>query len=176
MIFYECPDKLICYFLFFHCIKEPSLFMEGGGGGLKLLFPKSHADCIHKPSRLFFKLLGIMINDTITWNNHIDYICRKASCWIYFLILLKRTGKSPSDPVSSFCSLIRSILEHACKVWHPWLTREQSRTIEHLQARVLNRAFPQLEYHNALNETGFEALEQRRETEFLRKLLILTTN
>ncbi len=29
---------------------------------------------------------------------------------------------------------------------------------------------------NALNETGLEALEQRRETEFLRKLLILTTN
>ncbi len=29
--------------------------MEGGeGGGLKLLFPKSHADCIHKPSELFF--------------------------------------------------------------------------------------------------------------------------
>ncbi len=27
----------------------------------------------------FFKLLGIMINDSITWNNHIDYICGKAS-------------------------------------------------------------------------------------------------
>ncbi len=37
----------------------------------------------------FFKLLGIMINDTNTWNNHIDYICVKASCRIYFLILLK---------------------------------------------------------------------------------------
>ncbi len=50
------------------------------------------------------------------------------------------------------------------KVWHPGLTREQSSIIEHLQARVLNLAFPQLEYHDALNEAGLEALEQRKET------------
>ncbi len=127
----------------------------------------------------FFKLLSIMINDTITWNNHIDYICGKASRRIYFLILLKRAGKSPSDLVSVFCSLIRSILEYTCEVWHLGLTREQSHTIEHLQARFLNLAFPQLEYHNALNEASLEALEQRRETKcrlFLRTLLILTTN
>ncbi len=30
MIFYGCPDQLICLFLF-HCIKEPSLFMTGRG-------------------------------------------------------------------------------------------------------------------------------------------------
>ncbi len=112
----------------------------------------------------FFKLLGIMINDTITWNNHIDYICAKASCRIYFFILLKRAGKLPSDLVSIFFSLIRLILEYACKVWHSGLTREQSRTKEHLQVKVLNLDFPQLEYHDALNEAGLEALEQRRET------------
>ncbi len=57
----------------------------------------------------FYKLLGIMINDTITWNNHIDYICGKSSCIIYFVILLKRAGKS--DLMYVFCSLIRSILD-----------------------------------------------------------------
>ncbi len=68
----------------------------------------------------FFKLLGIMINDTITWNNNIDYICGKASHRMYFLILLKQAGKSTSDIVSVFCSLIRSILEDACEVLASW--------------------------------------------------------
>ncbi len=126
------------------------------------------------------KLRGIMINDTITWNNHIDYICGKALCRIYFLILLKRPGKSPSDLVSVFSSLIRSILEYACEFWHPVLTREPSHTIEHLQVRVLNLAFPSLEYYDALNEAGIETLEQKRETKcrqfFFKTLLILTTN
>ncbi len=105
-----------------------------------------------------------MIHDTITWNNHIDYIYGKPSCRIYFLIVLKRADKLPSDLVSVFCYLIRSILEYACEVWHPGLTMEQSHTIEHLHIRVRNLVFPQLEYHNALNDAGLEALEQRRET------------
>ncbi len=56
-------------------------------------------------------------------------------------------------------------MEYACKVWHPGLTREQSRIIEHLLVSVLNLTFPQLEYHDALNEAGIkEALEQKIET------------
>ncbi len=41
----------------------------------------------------FFTFLGIMINETITWNNHIDYICGQTSHRIYFFILLKQAGK-----------------------------------------------------------------------------------
>ncbi len=94
----------------------------------------------------FFKLLGIRINAISTWNNHIDYICGKASCRIYFLILLRWPGKSPLDLVSVFCSLIRSILEYSCEVWPPGFTRE------HLQVRDINLAYPQLEYSNALSD------------------------
>ncbi len=51
MIFYGRTDQLICHF-HFHCIKETSLFMEGGG--TEIAFPNSNADCNHKPSRLLF--------------------------------------------------------------------------------------------------------------------------
>ncbi len=34
-----------------------------------------------------FKLLGLMINNQLTWDNYVDYICGKASCRIYFLCL-----------------------------------------------------------------------------------------
>ena len=57
-----------------------------------------------------FKLLGIMINSNLSWHNHVDYICSKASTWIYFLILLKRAGISPTDIVQVYCSIVRSAL------------------------------------------------------------------
>ncbi len=53
MIFYGWPDQLICHFLFlFTALRNHhNLWKEGG---LKLHSPKSHADCIHKPSKLFY--------------------------------------------------------------------------------------------------------------------------
>ena len=110
-----------------------------------------------------FKLLGLHVNDKLTWHEHIDHICSKASRRIYFLILLKRAGKSPSDVVDTYISIIRSVLEYACIVWHPGLTKHQSEQIEHIQKRSLSIAYPEFDYNEALNKTNLETLFQRRE-------------
>ena len=110
-----------------------------------------------------FKLLGLIINNQLTWGNHVDYICSKASRRIYFLCLLRRAAKSPSDIVAVFCSIVRSVLEYSCEVWHPGLTKQQSATIEHIQKRALRIAYPNLGYEDVLEETGLTTLAQRRE-------------
>ncbi len=46
-----------------------------------------------------FKLLGLMFNNCLTWSDYIDYICGTVSQRIYFLCLLKRSGKPSSDRV-----------------------------------------------------------------------------
>ena len=46
-----------------------------------------------------FKLLGVIINNKLNWNDHTDYICEKASQLVYFLILLKGASKQASDIV-----------------------------------------------------------------------------
>ena len=38
------------------------------------------------------KLLGVIINENLKWNCHVDYITAKASKKLYALILLKRAG------------------------------------------------------------------------------------
>ncbi len=54
MIFYGCPDQLFCYFPFlFPCIKEPSLFMEGGGGGTNCFPPKAMPIVFISPAGYF---------------------------------------------------------------------------------------------------------------------------
>ncbi len=66
------------------------------------------------------------------------------------------------NPADMYVSIIRSVLEYACEVWHPGLTREQSNTLEHLPVRALNVAYPELNYRKALNEGGIVSLKQRR--------------
>ena len=47
-----------------------------------------------------FKLLGVVISSDLTWDAHVSHILSKSSKRIY-------------------CSVIRSVLEYACPVWHP---------------------------------------------------------
>ena len=114
-----------------------------------------------------FKMLGVMINNRLTWCDHVDYICGKAAKRLYFLCLLRRAGKPPKDIVTVFCSVIRSVLEYACEVWHPGLTQEQSDKIEHLQKRALRIAYPDQEYKGAMEIAGLIPLHQRREARCL---------
>ncbi len=79
------------------------------------------------------KLLGLIINNKLTWHDHVEYISSKASCRIYFLCILRWAGKPPTDIIRMYTSVIRSVLEYACEVWHSGLTKEQSDTLEHLQ-------------------------------------------
>ncbi len=43
-----------------------------------------------------FKLFCPMIENKLSWDEHVEYLCGKTSKRIYFLILLKRAGRSPS--------------------------------------------------------------------------------
>ena len=109
------------------------------------------------------KLLGVIINDSLTWNDHVEYICCKAAKRLYFLRLLKRANISPFDIVHVFCSIIRSLLEYACEVWHPSLTLQQSHKIELIQKRALKIAFPNIPYEKNLLECKIQTLSSRCE-------------
>ncbi len=81
-----------------------------------------------------------MINNKLTWHDHLEYISSKASRRIYLLCILRRAGKPPTDIIRVYTSVIRSVLEYACDVWHSGLNKEQSDTLEHLQKRALKHA------------------------------------
>jgi hypothetical protein len=112
-----------------------------------------------------FKLLGITLNSKLTWHNHIENIHKRASQRIYFLTLLKRAGVSPADIIHVYCSMIRSLLEYACVIWHPGTTNQQSATLESIQKRALKIALPDLCYEQALLQAGLLSLELRRENQ-----------
>ena len=109
------------------------------------------------------KVLGVVLNNKLKWGDYIDYISTKASKRLYFLRLLKRANINPSDIITVYCSTIRSILEYACEVWHPGLTKQLSNQLELIQKRAFNIAYPDISYNDAIKMTNTLSLYQRRE-------------
>ena len=112
-----------------------------------------------------FKLLGVMFTNDLSWSAHVDYILKKVSKRIYCMHYLTRAGIKECDSVIIYCSIIRSVLEYACPVWHPGLTVKQSDEIERVQRRCLKLIFPASTYDEALIKSGLEKLETRRENQ-----------
>jgi hypothetical protein len=109
------------------------------------------------------KLLGVMINNKLTWGDHVDYICGKVSKRLYFLRLLKRSNLPPSDIMQVYCSIIRSVLEYACEIWHPSITVQQTKQLETIQKRACLIAYPDISYEMALRACNLTTLFHRRE-------------
>ena len=88
-----------------------------------------------------FKLLGVLFNDDLSWSNHVQFILEKVARRYFIIYQLARIGMDCKDTVTVYCSVMRSVLEYACVVWHPGLTASESAEIERVQKRVLRTIF-----------------------------------
>jgi hypothetical protein len=110
-----------------------------------------------------FKLLGVIFRNDLSWASHVSFMLGKVSKRFFIIYQLSRVGLKPKDIVAVYCSVVRSVLEYACVVWHPGLTASESADIERVQKRVLRVIFPNLDYQQALIAAGLERLDLRRE-------------
>ena len=84
-----------------------------------------------------YKLLGLCINNNLTWDDHVTSICTKTAKRLHFFKLLKRAAMSTADLLRYYESVIRPVAEYACVVWHSSLTKDQSARLESIQRRAL---------------------------------------
>ena len=107
--------------------------------------------------------LGIQISSKLTWNIHINSICKKVRRIIGLIhrnfhlapTLLRRT---------LYLSMVRPILEYSCVTWHP-LNKTLTRRLESVQrfaCRVILQTWD-LEHDELLFQTSFPTLESRRD-------------
>jgi len=111
-----------------------------------------------------FKLLGINISDDLRWNAHVDALCAKVASRLYLLKILKRSGLPKNDLLCFYKSVICSVVEYGCVVWHHNLTTAQSDRLEALQKRALRIILHPvtLPYNTALALCEIESLKLRR--------------
>ena len=84
------------------------------------------------------KHLGLIFSDSLSWSYHLDKLIissrRKAG-------LLRYMTPNMSAYVSSklYLTWVRPTMEYACPVWHASISREDSLTLERIQASVARR-------------------------------------
>jgi hypothetical protein len=113
---------------------------------------------------LCYKLLGVLIDSNLKWDNHVDSMCSKASARLHFLVQLKRNGATVKDMLHFYETVIRSLLEYACPAWHSSLTVDQSSRIEAIQRRSFKVIYgSSSHYENICHDHSHASLSSRRE-------------
>ena len=112
------------------------------------------------------KLLGVQITSDLKWETNTNYITKKAYTRLWIIRRLKTLGCNKKELLDVYIKQIRSVLEFAAVVWHPGLTSKNINDIERVQkaclAIILGKNYTS--YPNALEQTGLEKLNSRRDS------------
>ena len=109
-----------------------------------------------------YKVLGLVIQNNLKWNDHISAVISKTSKRLHILRVLRRGGVPAEDLFAIYVALIRSILEYCCVVWHHALPLYLSDKVERIQKRALKIILPGFSYSEALQILGCPRLDERR--------------
>ena len=66
----------------------------------------------------FFKFLGSIVNNTLTWNNHCESLISKARQRLYFLRKLKSFGVNNYILLTFYTAIIEKIVSQSITVWY----------------------------------------------------------
>ena len=111
------------------------------------------------------KLLGVLVSDDLSWQKNTNYICEKARKKIWILRRMAELNLDPFTMLDIYQKEVRSIVELAVPVWHPGLTKTQTKDIERIQKISFKIILGQnyLNYENACNYFSTTTLEERRQ-------------
>ncbi len=127
-------------------------------------FPDVHLHANPIPCVDIAKVVRLVMNSNLTWQDHVDHIVKKASKLFFMLFKARSFGATQQQLVQLYCQRIRPVLEYACPVWHPGLTTAQRTTLERVQKRVcriiLGGSYNS--YTATLTTFGLPSLEDRR--------------
>jgi hypothetical protein len=65
-----------------------------------------------------YKYLGVMIDNMLSWKDHIDALCNRTKQRIYFLRRLRSFGVRKQILLLFFISVIMSVLQYCNSVWY----------------------------------------------------------
>ena len=109
------------------------------------------------------KLLGITVDNRLTWKEHITNTVRAASYRLYMLRRLKSLGAPADDLKTIYTAFILPKLTYASPAWSSSLNVTQQRQLERVQKRacrtILGTAY--ISYQDALTTLNLPSLTDR---------------
>ena len=111
------------------------------------------------------KILGVWIEDNLSWSRNCKEICIKAYSRLQMLTKLKYVGVNIEDLLEIYCLYIRSIVEYCSVAFHSSLTSENNDKLERIQKTCLKVILGDMyiDYPSALEMSGLDTLYNRRE-------------
>ena len=102
------------------------------------------------------KLLGVVINNKLTWDDNTEYLVKRANSRMRILHKLVSFSVPVDDLINIYILYIRSIVEQQGQVWHSSLTLENLQNLERIQKNALQIILQDeyKDYNNALYVTG----------------------
>ena len=110
------------------------------------------------------KLLGVWINEDLSWELNCQEIIKKAYSRIPLLTKLKYVGTSTEDLILIYSLFVRSCLEYCSVAFHSSLTLAQSDMLERAQRVCLKVILGEMyiDYQSALEMCSLSTLHNRR--------------
>ena len=84
------------------------------------------------------KVLGIIIENSLKWKSHVEYICGKARKKFFILTNMMNLSLDYQIILDIYTKEIRPILEYGAVVFHSGLTKELSDQLETIQGTFSN--------------------------------------
>ena len=128
--------------------KEWKLTLNGSKSEY-MIFSQSHADSQWSPNIVIddiplkrnqnAKFLGITFDRTLTFNQHVTNVVKKAARKLKLLAAVAHStwGWRKSDLTKVYLSHVRSIINYAGSGWQPWLSASRINDLESIQNRGL---------------------------------------
>jgi hypothetical protein len=100
--------------------------------------------------RSLAKDLGVIFDEKLTFKDHYDFICSKASRLLGFVLRVTKHFKNSKSLIYLFNSLVRSTLEYGAIVWSPFYATH-IKHIESVQRKFLRVLSFRQGYHRRLS-------------------------
>ena len=117
-----------------------------------------------------YKILGVMVNSDLKWDDHVTAITSKAGKRLWFMKQLRRAGVCQDDLLYYYQAVVRPVLEYASPCWQASLTKEQTKQLEDVQRRALQVIFGKIPYDGARCCAVLDYIQQ-----FMHGLIIIKT-
>ena len=111
-----------------------------------------------------YKYLGVVLNNRLTWDNHVQYVVIKANKMLGYIISVAR-DLCQNVKLSLYKALVLPILEYGQPVWHLYTSTLVDK-LEKVQRRatriILGQRMMEMDYDNRLKLLNWSSLNSRR--------------
>ena len=110
--------------------------------------PAMHLDVTYGNDNIFLspsehtKFLGVVVDNKLTFSNHVDYIISKCSQRLYLMRLLKRMGIDSEGLKTFYVANIKSVITYACPAWYNLLSDNDKTRLERIQRSATRIMLP----------------------------------